>query len=312
MLDQRRVATQPDEKRERLFTERYESLLAWALRLTNHQRDAAEDLVQDAFVQFMLGRTRLEEIENIDGYLRRMLRYMHVSRISRSAQHLHESALSVADYDSCRLGWSAIEPPRRVQASEELHQICAYACSRKESSRAGSVLILRFFHEYFPTEIAAVLNSSRHSVDELQRFARREAKLFMDEPGRLRFVNKTGAERQQFKYLKSEGDLMFGLRQIIFDSCKGECIPKHELEEAYSNGDGEALTTARLAHIVSCPQCLDAVNSLLGLPLLAERYEAGSSDSKEPGICRRNLESACARFTSTSPRSCAFQSMVFS
>jgi hypothetical protein len=241
-----------------------------------------------------------------------MLRYMHVSRISRSAQHLHESALSVADYDSCRLGWSALEPPRRVQASEELHQICAYACSRKESSRAGSVLILRFFHEYFPTEIAAVLNSSRHSVDELQRFARREAKLFMDEPGRLRFVNKTGAKRQQFKYLKSEGDLMFGLRQMIFDSCKGECIPKHELEEAYAKGDGEALTTARLAHIVSCPQCLDAVNSLLGLPLLRETRMVVVRLVGEPGICRRNLESACARFTSTSPRNCAFQSMVFS
>ncbi len=169
MLDQRRVAAQPDEKREQLFTERYESLLAWAMRLTNQQRDAAEDLVQDAFVQFMLGRTRLEEIENIDGYLRRMLRYMHVSRMSRSAQHLHETALSVADYDSCRLGWTAIEPPRRMQASEELHQICAYACSRKESSRAGSVLILRFFHEYFPTEIAGVLNSSRHCVDQWQR-----------------------------------------------------------------------------------------------------------------------------------------------
>ena len=282
MLDQRRVATQPDEKRERLFTERYESLLAWALRLTNQQRDAAEDLVQDAFVQFMLGRTRLEEIENIDGYLRRMLRYMHVSRIGRFAQHLHVEALSVADYDSCRLSWSAIEPPRRVQASEELHQICAYACSRKESSRAGSVLILRFFHEYFPTEIAAVLNRSRHSVDELQRCARREAKLFMNEPGRLRFVNKAASERQQFKYLKSEGDLMLGLRQIIFNSCKGDCIPKQELEEAYSKADGEALTTARLAHIVSCPQCLDAVNGLLGLPLLAERYEAGRSDFKEP------------------------------
>ena len=282
MLDQRRVAAQPDEKRERLFTERYESLLAWALRLTNHQRDAAEDLVQDAFVQFMLGRTRLEEIENIDGYLRRMLRYMHVSRISRSAQHLHESALSVADYDSCRLGWSAIEPPRRVQASEELHQICAYACSRKESSRAGSVLILRFFHEYFPTEIAAVLNSSRHSVDELQRFARREVKLFMDEPGRLRFVDKTASARQQIKYLRSEGDLMLGLRQMIFNSCKGDCMPRQELEEVYSKAGGDALTTPRLAHIVSCPQCLDAVNGLLGLPLLSERYKTGRSDFKEP------------------------------
>jgi DNA-directed RNA polymerase specialized sigma24 family protein len=74
MLDQRRVAAQPDERRERLFTERYEGLLSWAMRLTSQQREAAEDLVQDAFVQFMLGRTRLEEIENIDGYLRRMLR----------------------------------------------------------------------------------------------------------------------------------------------------------------------------------------------------------------------------------------------
>jgi DNA-directed RNA polymerase specialized sigma24 family protein len=71
MLDQRRVATQPDEKRERLFTERYESLLAWALRLTNQHHEAAKDLVQDAFVQVMLGRTGLEQIENIDGYLRR-------------------------------------------------------------------------------------------------------------------------------------------------------------------------------------------------------------------------------------------------
>ena len=283
MLDQRRVAAQPDEKRERLFTERYESLLAWAMRLTNQQRESAEDLVQDAFVQFMLGRTRLEEIENIEGYLRRMLRYMHLARMSRSAQHLHESALSVADYDSCRLSWTAIEPPRRVQASEELHQICAYACSRKESSRAGSVLILRFFHEYFPTEIAAVLNSSRHSVDELQRCARREAKLFMNEPGRLRFVNvKTASERHQIKYLGSDGDLMLGLRQIIFNSCKGECIPLHELEEVYSKAEGDALSTTRLAHVVSCPKCLDAVNSLLGLPLLSERYKSDGSDSKQP------------------------------
>ena len=124
MLDQSRVAVQLDEKREQLFTERYESLLAWAMRLTNQERDVAEDLVQDAFVQFVLGRTRLEEIENIDGYLRRMLRYMHASRMSRQAQRLHDTALSVADYDSFNLSWTAIEPPRRMQALEELRQIC--------------------------------------------------------------------------------------------------------------------------------------------------------------------------------------------
>jgi RNA polymerase sigma factor (sigma-70 family) len=283
MLDQRRVAAQPDEKREQLFTERYESLLAWAMRLTDQQRDAAEDLVQDAFVQFVLGRTQLEEIENIDGYLRRMLRYMHISRLSRSAQHLHEAALSVADYDSCQLGWTAIEPSRRMQAFEELHQICTYACARKESSRAGSVLILRFFHDYFPTEIASILNSSRHCVDQWQRLARREVKLFLEEPRRLRFVNGTGrSDTHQVRYLKSDCDLMPELRQMIFNSRRGECLSTRELEEFYDRGNADALTTAKLAHIVSCGACLDVVNSLLGLPLLAQRYQARPPEPKEP------------------------------
>ena len=284
MLDQRRVvAQQPDERREQLFTERYEVLLAWAMGLTNQQREAAEDLVQDAFVQFVLGRTRLEEIENIDGYLRRMLRYMHVSRLSRSAQHLHEAALSVADYDSGRLGWTAIEPPRRMQASEELLQICTYACSRKESSRAGSVFILRFFHEYFPTEIAAILNSTRHCVDQWQGLARREAKLFMNEPRRLSFVNaRTLSDPRKPKYLKSDCDLMLELRLMIFKSCSGTCLSEIELDEIYNRANSNALTTAKLAHIVSCPECLDLVNKLLGLPLLAQRYRTEAHEPKEP------------------------------
>ena len=283
MLDERLVAAQPDVKREQLFTERYEGLLAWAMRLTNQQRDAAEDLVQDAFVQFVLGRTRLEEIENIDGYLRRMLRYMNVSRLNRSAQHLHEAALSVADYDSCQLGWTAIEPPRRMQAFEELHQICTYACARKESSRAGSVLILRFFHDYFPTEIAGILNSSRHCVDQWQRLARREVKLFMEEPGRLRFVNDaTPVIANNVRYLRSDCDLMLELRQMIFNSRRGECLSPEELDGLYNGDNADALTTARLAHIVSCRACLDAVNSLLGLSSLAQRYQALPPEPKGP------------------------------
>lgn len=283
MLDQRRVAAQPDENREQLFTERYEVLLAWALRLTNHDRESAEDLVQDAFVQFVLGRSRLEEIENIDGYLRRMLRYMHCSQMSRSAQHLHETALSLADYDSLRLGWTAIEPPRRMQASEELYQICAYASSRKESSKAGSVLILRFFHNYFPSEIASVLNTSRTCVDQWQRVARREAKLFMDRPGGLRFVNaKASSGQRSVGHFRSDCDLMHDLQQVIFNSRQGDCIARHELEQVYANDQSDTLSTTKLAHIVSCRICLDTVNGLLGLPLLAERNQSKSCEPKEP------------------------------
>jgi RNA polymerase sigma factor (sigma-70 family) len=287
MLDQRRVAAQPDEKREQsfreqLFIERYDGLHAWALHLTQHW-DSADDLVQEAFVQWVLSRTRLEEIENIDGYLRTMLRNMHISRVSRTAQHLHETALSIADYDSFRLGWTAIEPPRRMQASEDLHNICAYACSRKESSKAGSVLILRFFHDYLPSEIAGVLNNSRNCVDQWQRLARREAKLFLKRPGRLRFVNShSPTRRHSIRYLGSDCDLMLDLRQMIFDSCHGECISRQELEEVYSQGHAGALTTTALAHLVSCSRCLDSVNYLLGFPLLSARYQAEPCEPKDP------------------------------
>ncbi len=281
MLDQRRAATRPEQRREQLFTERYESLLAWAMRLTNQYHEAA-DLVQDAFVQFMLGRTGLEQIENIDGYLRRMLRYMHASRMSRQAQRLNDAALSVADYDSFTLGWTGVETPRRLQAVEELQQICSYACARKESSRAGSVLILKYFHEYLPTEIARVITSSRHCVDQLHAMARREAKLFLNEPGRLRFVTKGSVEAPVVKTKVSGGDLMTGLRESIFLSCHGVCSSAEELREIYSSGNTEALTTTKLAHIVSCPSCLDSVNTLLGLPSLASRYQPETIDRDRP------------------------------
>jgi RNA polymerase sigma factor (sigma-70 family) len=282
MLDQRRAAAQLEDNREQLFTERYESLIVWAVRLTN-DRAAAEDLVQDAFIQFMIGRTRLEEIENIDGYLRRMLRYMHIARMSRPSQRLQDTTLSVADYDTCRLGWTAVETPRRMQASEELHQICVYACSRKESSRAGSVLILRFFHDYFPTEIARVLSTSRTCVDQWQRLARREAKLFISQPNRLRFVDvKAPTAPAWIEYPGSDCDLMLALRRMILNSCNGICLTPEELEKAYAPESADTLSTPRLAHVVSCPECLDAVNTHLGLPLLAQRYETDKCDADEP------------------------------
>jgi len=283
MLDQRRATAQTEPSREELFTERYEIMLVWALGLTNQQRDTAEDLVQDAFVQFMLARTDLEEIENINGYLRRLLRNMYISRVARVSQRLQEAALSIADYDTFRLGWTAIEPPRRMQAAEELQQICAYACFRKESSRAGSVLILRFFLDYFPTEIASVLGSSRHCVDQWQRLARREVKLFMDDPARLRFVDNNTAVACSWSGCPTSGnDLMYALRAMIFSSRRGACLSRQELEAAYASGKTDALSTTELAHIVSCRSCLDAVNTMLALPLLADRYPSEDCSNDEP------------------------------
>ena len=283
MLDPQKLAPRKEQKREELFTERYERLLVWAMQLTNQQRASAEDLVQDAFIQFILGRTSLEEIENIDGYLRRMLRYMHLARMSRNAQKVSDRTISLTDYDSFHQSWRDIEPTRRIQIKEELWQICTYACSRKETSRAGAVLILRFFHDYNPSEIARILCNSRHCVDQWQRVARSELKLYMTERGGLRLMStRLSPEPGQTKLSGWDDDLIGELRQMIFSSRKSECLPIEQLQEVYQSGNTETLTTAKLAHIVSCRLCLDAVNRLLGLPLLAERYQSEQGPSETP------------------------------
>ena len=280
MIDPQKLAHR-EKTREHLFTERYERLLTWALRLTNQHRASAEDLVQDAFIQFTRARTSLDSIENLDGYLRGMLRNMHISRISRWTQQVNENALSLADYDSFDLSWNAVEIQDRMQAQEQLRQICRYACIRKETSRAGSVLILRFLHDYSPSEIGRVLCSSRHCADQWQRLARREVKLYLDNPGQLRFV--TSQPPMQFpESLAGNGILIDELRRMVFFSRKGECLTSKQLKSIYQLADVEAFNTSRLGHIVSCRRCLDSVNELLGLPTLAERYYAEPHNDEPP------------------------------
>ena len=174
MLDQQLVDAQPDDTREQLFTGWYEGLLAWAMHHTNQPRDAAEDLVQDAFVQFVLDRTRPEEIEN--GNLRRMLRYMHISGLSRSAQYLHEVALSVADADSrCRLGWIAIESPEpHAGVGSTLPDLQLRSCEQPiitGRQRSHSPFLSRLFSQREREHLCIL----RRCVDEWQRLVWREA-----------------------------------------------------------------------------------------------------------------------------------------
>ena len=278
MLEPDRISPR-SETREEVFTKRYAQLLAWALRLTNQHRASAEDLVQDAFIQFTRGRTNLAEIENVDGYLHRMLRNMNLSRLSRITEQIQGKTISFAEQELLLLNSQTVELQRRLQFHEDLQRVCQYACTRKETSRAGSVLILRFFFEYTPTEIAQVLCSSRHCVDQWQRFARREVKLYLEDPERLKFVKSQARVSLPKIQLFDAGDsLPDQLRQLIFSARTGECIKTDELEDIYRLRRENALTSARLGHIASCPNCLDEVNRILSLPSLAERYTPESGD----------------------------------
>jgi RNA polymerase sigma factor (sigma-70 family) len=270
--------------RGELFLQRYNRLLDWAMKLTNQRRAAAEDLVHDAFVQFML--CRLDSINNLDGYLYGMLRKMRISQLRRSAQQINKMYhLRIADYDSAEGGLVAVlraeshAADSRIQIQEELQQICQYVCARKETSKSASILILRFFLGYFPREIAKILRCQDRAVRDLLMTARREVKLYLNSPEQLKFFagnignGNNGQKIGDGLKWHSTGDLLHELRNTIFRSRQHECLTEDQIKNIYDDeAPNNALDCARLAHIVSCIGCLEQINRILQLPPLLHRF----------------------------------------
>lgn len=266
MIEQNLLVHQEREKRQSSFIQRYERLLAWAVQISSQHVAGAEDLVHDAFIRFVLAKTSIEEIENLDGYLRSMLRYLYLTNRLRFDQRTLDGAISLSDCDSFALGCRNIDPGRRMQVREELWQVCVYACSRKAVSRTGAVLILRFFHNYRPAEIAQLLCVSRHNIDQLLSLARKELKQFFS-----RYLGKFGSIGLDVERARSVTcNSLRTLQELIFASPAGDCLQFADLQTIYFRESME-LPTAQLAHLVSCRDCLDQTNQFLELPLLSER-----------------------------------------
>ena len=268
MLNPRLIAISPED----LFAQRYGRMLEWSLHLTGGDRAAAEDLLHDLFLLFTLRQPDFESIENVEGYLYTMLRNLHLSQLRR-ATRAGLRQLSIVEFDSAALGLRAADPQARLQARDELRSVCDYVCVRKEKSKAASVLILRFFHGYYPSEIVRLLKVSRKAVDIQLLTARNEVKLFLERPGTLSLLGERPAASGagDAPLPRADDDALAGLREMIFRSRRGECLSPARIRGLYLAGD-ESVACEPLAHLVSCPVCLDAANTLLGLPSLAERY----------------------------------------
>src|SRR3989441_5971070 len=171
------------EAHEEVFLARYGKLRSWALQLTEHDRERAEDLVHDAYIQFTFAQPDLDAISNLNGYLYSLLRNLHLSQLRRSTRRQHRT-ISIVDYDSAEIGLRAADPRERIRLQDQLREVCKYACMRKETSKAGSVLILRFLHGYYPREIAQVMRCTREAVEERLRAARSEARQYLENPKR--------------------------------------------------------------------------------------------------------------------------------
>lgn len=291
------------ESHEQLFISRYQSLLTWSLHLTGHDREEAEDLLHDAYIQFTLTRPDLNSIQNLNGYLFGVLRVLWLSRQRRAGRARLEQ-LSVIEYDSAEMGLWLSDPRELNRIQDELRAVCHYACARKESSKAGSVLILRFFHGYYPGEIARLLQATRKAVDSRLALARQEARLYLEEPERLSFIKTnlkakkpqsglTGPAGQGGKMTKGAtkttiltgDDLMRELRTEIFRARQGDCFSPTELGQLYNGREAEAVDPEQLSHLVSCPVCLELANEILGLPPLSSRHpnDTLGYDPGDPG-----------------------------
>jgi RNA polymerase sigma factor (sigma-70 family) len=259
---------------ETAFIEHYEWLRRWALQLTHHDRERAEDLVQEVFAQFATAHTDLSVVQNIPAYLYTTLRNIHVSQV-RLAGRSHGQAQSIVDYSGAEAALEATDPYTIFQTQDQLRRVCQYACLRKQSSRAGSVLILRYFHGYHVSEIAGILRGTFQAVRQQLTFARNEARLFLENPQALKIIQHASPGFTAGTHGVCSADrLLIELRKAIFDSCQGECISSGTLSGLYTHGLVSTADNSTVAHIVSCPLCLDQVNARLGLPLLAERHPA--------------------------------------
>jgi DNA-directed RNA polymerase specialized sigma24 family protein len=249
-------------RHEDVFIQRYQWLRTWALRVAGNVTDA-DDLVHDAFLQFVLRRRDLAEIESIDAYLYGMLRRLRLSK-RRAALRAREDPLDAVDYDTAELSLRAAAVRDAMRLREELRHVCAYACHRKDTSKSGSVLLLRFFLGFFPGEIARILKCPLRGANDWLRIARREARDYVGDPARAR-AGLTAERPDENGGHAHPPDPIDELRDMIWAARRGECPSAHLIARAYGSGATDPVRCRLLAHLVSCRDCLARVTALLGM-----------------------------------------------
>ncbi len=243
-----------------LLASRYGQLLRWAIVLTRGNTGKAEEIVQEFCVYIAVAKPDFGRVANLDGYLYTCLRNIYLStlaRASREALHL----VSVEDYDSFAFAISANPAGDSLQRQNDLRRICSYAVWRKEASKSASYFILHFFHGYGRREIAELAQLPIAAIYNKLKTARGEVRSYLEEPGKLRIVNRDTPPKPTLSWnLLSSQDLFRELRQTILDARKTDCLPEGPLLAHYRSAAPRPISCALLAHIVSCERCLSLID----------------------------------------------------
>ncbi|MEQ1909395.1 MAG: sigma-70 family RNA polymerase sigma factor [Vicinamibacterales bacterium] len=280
----RRRPTDAAEDHEQLFVAHYRSLRAQARRLVGGDAASAEDLMQDAYIAFVVARPDLDGIANLGGYLATVVRNVHISRMRRKANQrvIH---VPIEEYDSAELALGATRPDDRVVARNALVLVCQHVCARKDGSKAASVLALRFFHGFYPTEIARIVGVPGRAVHDWLWQARTEAQAMLADsaPSAPAPARRLPWHVEAAMTSDDPAVILRALQKAIFATVRPPCLTTDDIRARYERGDATPLGISMLSHLASCRRCLDRVSVMLGLPPLDERSSLDPKDSSSGG-----------------------------
>jgi RNA polymerase sigma factor (sigma-70 family) len=226
-----------NKSREKVFLEHYRWLLGCALQFTRGQRERAEDLVHDTFVQFQVKKVDVGAIDDVRRYLNGILRNLFLLQVRRAARYSIQE-FSLLDHDSADMSLRSQSPLDQFQSADLLVRACNFVCYRKETSVPASILILRFFHGYYTEEICRITGAQRRQVNKWLLRGRNETKSFLENP----HPQPSPEPSRKVTTPQTPRIFLARLRQMIFDSCATPCTV---LEQAGETNDAEGARIAK-------------------------------------------------------------------
>ncbi len=160
------ITTEAEELVVRLFQQEGRSLVRLA-RLFVDDRDAAEDLVQEAFLRLARSAHRIADIDRAPAYLRSIVLNLARDHNRRGLVSLRHHSTSIGDRQSGKPSSMPSTPDLLVQSED--HRMVIEAV-RSLPVRQRDCITLRYFEELGIDAIATTLGLSPNSVKtHLQR-----------------------------------------------------------------------------------------------------------------------------------------------
>jgi RNA polymerase sigma factor (sigma-70 family) len=262
-----RAPSASSTEHEEAFVRSYAALHAVARRLAGGDADLAGDLVQDAYVQFVVTRPDLASIERLDAYLAVLVKNIHLSRLRRRS-HQRDLHVPLEEYDSAESALRAAQPEQRLIARDALGHLCEHVAAVKDRSRPASILALRFFHGLYPSDIGRIVRATPAAVHEWLRQARQDARRALSgdqgrgQRGGLCEVQWPAAGQND------PAAVVSALREALFTTGAPPCVAPHVRTWYARPARAEAppLDSRTLSHVAGCRRCFEAVCAVAGLP----------------------------------------------